>query len=169
MGAPYGTDSRRSPRVGLLTLEALGLLSSLGYLAVVDPHDPAAHMPHCPIKSASGWDCPSCGGLRMVHHLLHGELRRAVADNLYLAVVSPVLLHLLCRRVRSLRAGERYEVPRRLAFGLLISAFAWGIVRNLAAWPWKPTRVEPGARPGFSQLEAAAAAIITRIPAATPR
>ncbi len=135
MGALYATDR--------LILEATGLVAALGYLAVADPHDRAVTMPRCPIKLASGWDCPACGGLRMVHDLLHGEVRRALADNLFLVVASPVLLYLLYRHARALRTGEPYEVPTGLARGLLITATVWGIVRNLPGSPWKPAPGQP--------------------------
>lgn len=139
MGALYATDRPTTgPRPGLLTLEGTGLVLALGYLGVADPHDSKVLMPRCPVKSATGWDCPSCGGLRMVHDLLHGEIRRALADNLFLVLVSPLLLYLLYRHARARRTGEPYEVPKGLGWALLVTASAWGIVRNLSGWPWKP-------------------------------
>ncbi len=163
MGALYATDRPPiGPRRGILKLEATGLVAALGYLAVADPHDRAVAMPPCPIKRATGWDCPSCGGLRMVHDLLHGELRRAMADNLYLMLLSPVLLYLLYRHARAVRAGEPYEVPTGLARGLLITAIGWAIVRNLPGRPGKPAPAQP------AQLERTAP-MMARIPAASPR
>jgi hypothetical protein len=139
MAGRFGTERRPDkPRPGLLSVEAIGLLTAVGYLAIADPHDRGAVMPHCPIKVASGWDCPSCGGLRAVHDLLHGEVRRALADNLFLVVTSPVLVYLLYQHVRTLRSGERYEIPEGLAYGLLVTACAWGVLRNRPGWRWKP-------------------------------
>lgn len=127
MGDRFATDRRPV----LLSLEALGLLGSLAYVAAADPHDGAVVMPHCPIKLMSGLDCPSCGGLRLVHDLLRGDVRGALADNLFLALVSPVLVCLLYQHARALSAGRSYEVPRSLAWGLLFGAAAWGVIRNL--------------------------------------
>lgn len=139
MAAPSATEGRRTgPRPGRLKLEGIALSASLGYLALADPHDPAVAMPRCPIKSASGWDCPSCGGLRVVHDVLHADLRQALADNLLLVVLSPLLLYLLYRHARSLQTGERYHVHKKVAWGLLATAILWGVVRNLPAWPLKP-------------------------------
>lgn len=135
MGAHYATDHQR---LGLLALEAIGLVVALGYLAGADPHDSAVAMPRCPVKWATGWDCPSCGGLRMVHDLLHGEFGKALDDNILMVVISPLLLYLLYQQARAMRTGEPYEVPKPMARGLLALACAWGIVRNRPGWPWKP-------------------------------
>ena len=147
MAGRCGTDRlpphpRPHPRPGLLRLELVSLLAALGYLAVADPHDRSKVMPRCPIKLASGWDCPSCGGLRAIHDLLHGDVQRAFSDNLLLVLLSPILLYLWYQHARALQTGERYEAPAGLAYGLLTMAVAWGILRNLPVWPWKPTRQE---------------------------
>ncbi|MDA8045032.1 MAG: DUF2752 domain-containing protein [Actinomycetota bacterium] len=140
MAVPYATEPPPGhPRPGVLAAGLTGVAIAVGYLAVADPHDRTAIMPRCPLELATGLDCPSCGGLRMAHHLLHGQVRAAARDNLLLVALSPLLLHLVYRLARSLATGERYEVPRRPAAALLIVALAWGIVRNLARWPWKPT------------------------------
>ncbi len=117
-------------------------LAGIGYLAGADPHDPATFMPPCPIKLVTGLDCPACGGLRMVHDLLHGRPRAAVHDNFFLLVCSPVLLHLLWRQARAVRDGERVEVSRWLAYGLGGAAVAWMVVRNLPGWPLIPTTTD---------------------------
>ena len=33
----------------------------------------------CPVRRATGRPCPGCGGTRSLVHLVHGDLRRAVA------------------------------------------------------------------------------------------
>jgi hypothetical protein len=114
-------------------------LAGIGYLAVVDPHDPDAVMPVCPTKFVTGLDCPACGSLRLVYDMLHGHLRAAAHDNIFMLAISPVLLYLLLRQLRAARRGEQAPVPRLLAFGLAGAAFAWMVVRNLPRWPLKPT------------------------------
>jgi hypothetical protein len=139
MGDLYATNRREvNPRLGLLSLEGIGLLVALGYLGVADPHNSAMTMPQCPIKLATGLDCPACGGLRVIHDLLRRDLRKALEDNLLLVLVSPILLYLLYQHARTLRTGRQYEMPSSVASGLLITACAWGVVRNLPRWPWKP-------------------------------
>ncbi len=123
-----------------LLVEAVGLMAGIAYLRAVDPHNPRAVMPICPIKRMSGLDCPACGTLRVVHDLLHADARSALYDNAFLLVSSPALVYLLTLHVRSLRTHTPIEVPKVLAYGLAAGAVAWMVVRNLPAWPLKPKR-----------------------------
>ena len=127
MAGPSGTE-RVTPRAGL------ALLGTLVYVSVKDPHDHSTFMPLCPIKLATGWDCPSCGGLRMAHDVMHRRFRMAMVDNPFLVLISPVLLFLFYKHSR-----RRSEIPSRVAYGLLVTALVWGVMRNLPSWPWKPT------------------------------
>src|SRR5487761_1392718 len=100
MAAPCVSDPGRRlltiPRRGALTSIDGGALAALAYLVVRDPHRPGAPLA-CPVKLATGLDCPGCGGLRMVHDLLHGRLRAATHDNPFLLVTGPLLGALLLR------------------------------------------------------------------------
>jgi Protein of unknown function (DUF2752) len=111
------------------------VLVALGYLAVADPHDPHAVMPPCPTKLLTGWDCPLCGGLRVVHDVLHGELGAALHDNVFLLLISPFSGWLGWRRFR--RPGQ--AEPRSLVVAISCVAAGWMVARNLPWWPWKPT------------------------------
>jgi hypothetical protein len=119
--------------------EVAGLAAGVVYLAAIDPHDPRAKMPVCLVKLISGLDCPACGGLRLVHDLLHGNVRAAVHDNPFMLLCSPVLLYLLVCHWRAARSGEPARIPRLLAYSLAGTAFIWMVVRNLPGWPLKPT------------------------------
>jgi len=121
-------------------------LAGLVYLLAVDPHDPHAWAPFCPVKVFTSLDCPACGGLRLAHDLLHGDVHAAVCDNLFLLVTSPLLAYQVGRHWGAMWAGEAHHVPRRLAYALAGAAFAWMAVRNLPLWPLKPRR---GARGPF--------------------
>lgn len=70
---------------GLLALSALGAGLVLFFC------DPAAHgfYPRCPLHSLTGLDCPTCGGLRAAHLLLHGRFRAAFALNPFLFFALP--------------------------------------------------------------------------------
>ncbi len=122
-----------------LLLGVTGCALGIGYLVVVDPHDPDAVMPRCPTKIVTGLDCPACGGLRLAHDLLHGHARAAVHDNPFVLLCSPVLMYLGWRQLRAASLGERTRVPRPLASGLGGGALVWMVVRNLPGWPLKPT------------------------------
>lgn len=106
--------------------------AALGYLAVVNPHDPSAAMPHCPTKLLTGLDCPLCGGLRMTHDLLHGDLGAAAHDNLFLLAALPVLAWWLLRT-----RGHRAP-PRAALWTIVVLATVWTVVRNLPVWPLHP-------------------------------
>ena len=78
-----GTDGRYA----LLASGAL-VAGALGYIGLVDPHQPDSFFPVCPFRLLTGWNCPACGGLRMVHDVLHGDLAAAISDNILLLVGS---------------------------------------------------------------------------------
>ena len=118
---------------------AMALGAGLVYVALVDPHNPRAVMPRCPTKHVTGLDCPACGTLRLTHDLLHADLRAAVHDNPFLLVCSPMLGALLWRGLRARRRGHAAPVPPRTAYAIAGLAAVWMVVRNLDAWPLKPT------------------------------
>ncbi|MGI9162450.1 MAG: DUF2752 domain-containing protein [Mycobacterium sp.] len=110
-------------------------LGALGYVGLVDPHRPGSLFPPCPFKLLTGWNCPACGGLRMTHDLLHGDLSAAVVDNVFLLIGLPVLaLWWFWRR----RNGQRTFTPVALAL-IAVSAVVWTVVRNLPGFPLVPT------------------------------
>ena len=73
---------------------------ALGYIGLVDPHNTRSVYPHCPFKMLTGWNCPFCGGLRMTHDLLHGDLAASINDNVFLLVGIPVLIGWMVLRWR---------------------------------------------------------------------
>jgi hypothetical protein len=117
---------------------ALGA-AALGYLAVVDPHRPGAVFPFCPFKLLTGWDCPACGGLRMTHDVLHGNLPAAVVDNVFLLIGLPLLA---LWSLWQWRRG-RQIVSTGLLVVAALAAVAWTIVRNLPGFPLVPTMLGP--------------------------
>jgi len=113
-------------------------LALLAYLAVRDPHRPGAPLA-CPVKLATGLDCPGCGGLRVVHDLLHRDLDAAVHDNPFLLACGPLLAALVVRGRAGAAMPHNQVLAPRLAYGLAGAAAAWMVVRNLPGWPLKPT------------------------------
>jgi hypothetical protein len=132
-------EGMQIPRVYVgLGTGALGA-AALGYLAVVDPHRPGAVFPFCPFKLLTGWDCPACGGLRMTHDVLHGNLPAAVTDNVFLLIGLPLLAIWSLWRWRS----GRPIASTGLLIVASVAAVTWTIVRNLPGFPLVPTMLGP--------------------------
>ncbi|MGK2865213.1 MAG: DUF2752 domain-containing protein [Mycobacterium sp.] len=115
------------------------LAGALAYIGLADPHRPGFLFPGCPFKAVTGWDCPGCGGLRMTHDLLHGDVSAAVVDNVFLLLGLPALLvWLVVRWRRGLKL-----MPVAATVTVVIAAVAWTVVRNWPGFPLVPT-VLPG-------------------------
>lgn len=117
---------------------ALAGTLGLGYLAVANPHDPAVPMLKCPTKLVTGLDCPGCGGLRMTHDLLHGDLVSAAHSNVFLLGMIPVVAVLLWRYGRARWRGQPLRVPSAAGYALIAVALVFMVVRNLPGWPLTP-------------------------------
>lgn len=132
------SSSTRTRLYGSLGSGALAI-GALTYIGLVDPHQPGALFPACPFKLLTGWNCPACGGLRMTHDLLHGNLSAAVVDNVFLLIGLPLLaVWSVWRR----RRGQRVFTPVALIV-ITISAIAWTVLRNLPGFPLVPTVFSP--------------------------
>lgn len=134
MRAPNAALSDRARLYGALGGGAL-LAGGLAYVGLADPHKPDFVFPGCPFKLLTGWNCPACGGLRMTHDLLHGDLAAAVVDNIFLLVGLPALLAwVLLRR----RAGRPVFTTPAIAV-IVVLAVTWTVARNLPGFPLVPT------------------------------
>lgn len=132
--APNTGLTSRSRIYASLGAGALGV-GSLTYVGVADPHRPDSFFPPCPFKLLTGWNCPACGGLRMAHDLLHGNLSAAVVDNVFLLVGIPALLAWIFWRRRT----GRPPVTRTTYVVVAAAALVWTIVRNMPGFPLVPT------------------------------
>jgi hypothetical protein len=111
------------------------LAGALGYVGLVDPHNTNSVYPQCPFKWLTGWNCPFCGGLRMTHDLLHGDLAASINDNVFLLVGIPVLAGWVLLRWR--RGQSSLPVPAMLT--IVVAAVVWTVLRNLPGFPLVPT------------------------------
>ena len=86
--------------------------------------DPATHAfyPACPLHSLTGLDCPTCGGLRAAHLLLHGHLRDAFRMNPLLFFALPILALFLLR--------PALARPRWIPWTALALLLVYFILRN---------------------------------------
>jgi hypothetical protein len=111
------------------------LAGALGYIGLVDPHNPDSVFPVCPFRLLTGWNCPACGALRMTHDVLHGDLAAAINDNVLLLVGIPVVAGWILLRRR--RGKSLLTMPA--AATVVITMLAWTVVRNLPGFPLVPT------------------------------
>jgi hypothetical protein len=130
-GAPPTAGRRYRLVVGTAALLAAPLI----YIALVDPHNPNSFFPVCPFRLLTGWNCPGCGGLRMIHDVLHGDLSAAIADNVLLLVGIPVLAGWALLRHRRGKSPLTMSATAVIVSTLL----AWTVVRNLPGFPLVPT------------------------------
>lgn len=112
-------------------------VGALAYVGLADPHRPGSLFPPCPFKLLTGWNCPACGGLRMTHDLLHGNLSAAVVDNVFLLIGLPALALWVLLRVRQ---GRR-AFPLPAIVVIVVAAVTWTVVRNLPGFPLVPTLI----------------------------
>jgi hypothetical protein len=111
------------------------LAGAVGYIGLVDPHNSNSAYPLCPFKWLTGWNCPFCGGLRMTHDLLHGDLVASINDNVFLLVGIPLLAGWLLTRRRHGQA----MLPMPAVLAIAVVAMAWTVLRNLPGFPLVPT------------------------------
>lgn len=137
MALDAGTHRAKS-RYGALGTGAL-LGGGLAYVGLGDPHSPGFFFPGCPFRLLTGLNCPACGGLRMTHDLLHGDLGAAVVDNVFLLVGLPALAAWLLVRWR---LGKQL-MPISATVVVIVAVAAWTVVRNLPGFPLVPT-ISPG-------------------------
>ncbi len=131
-GSRRSTARRR--RYGALGSGA-PLVGALGYVGLVDPHNPNSVFPFCPFRLLTGWNCPACGGLRMTYDLLHGDLAAAVIDNVFLLVGIPLLAAWIV--LRRYRPNAASPIPTIVA--VVIVTVGWTVLRNLPGFPLVPT------------------------------
>lgn len=103
----------------------------------------AGWMPKCIFHSVTGLDCPGCGSQRMIHALLHADLKSAFQANALLLLSLPYLIFWLWIEYtpRTHRDNPKYSIRLErwrmkmnspTAIGIIcIIIIAWTILRNL--------------------------------------
>jgi hypothetical protein len=133
---PHDVSSRTRQRYTMLG--AAGFFAgALTYIGLRDPHTPGFGFPQCPFHLMTGWNCPGCGGLRMTHDLLHGDVGAAVVDNVFLLAGLPLLALWLVLRWRRGQA----LMPKSAVATVMVAAVAWTVIRNLPGFPLVPTMI----------------------------
>jgi hypothetical protein len=112
------------------------LAVGMGALLVFALFDPEQYrfFPRCVFHELTGLNCPGCGGLRALHHLLHGELALALRYNLLFVALLPLGAWTACCWI--VRLAFRRELPDVFAhhywpWVLVVAVIGFGILRNL--------------------------------------
>jgi hypothetical protein len=132
------TSSVTAPHRALALPVAVGCgaVGAAGYVAARDPASTGTY-PQCVFRSVTGLWCPGCGLTRAAHHLLHGDIERALGYN---ALVLPVGGLLVITWVAWLMGtgGHRPAWVQRAALPawvvLAAVAVTFTIVRNIPAF-----------------------------------
>jgi len=98
-------------------------------------------LPTCPLKTATGIDCPGCGMTRALRALTHGDLALAVDNNLLLVLAVPVLVVAwLIWMGRSVGRTDRHvftvENSRTWSTAVLVAVFGFWVLRLLPLEPF---------------------------------
>lgn len=133
MTATQGSVEARLPALAVPLACGCCLLAGAAYVAAVDPSDHTV-LPPCPFRALTGLWCPGCGLTRATHHLLRGDVVRALQFNAFVVVILAALV--ATWTAWTMRAAgrpvgwvARIPVRAQVAAGVVLLAFA--IVRNL--------------------------------------
>jgi hypothetical protein len=137
LGRRLGTLGRRLPRwVAPVGVGGLAVTVCV-VLAVVDPEDRQGWTPRCPFRTATGLDCPGCGGTRAVTALVRGEPALAFEHNLATMLLLPLLAYGWVAWVATSLGWRRtrLELPTWSAWVIAGGLALFTVARNV---PWGP-------------------------------
>ena len=113
----------------------LWIAGAVGFLLFYFIFDPVAYgwMPQCLFHRFTGLQCMGCGSQRVVHALLHGQIREAWEANTLLVVSLPFLAFLLwlefSRTNHPILYRRVHSQPVIIAVALIL--LLWLLLRNL--------------------------------------
>lgn len=96
--------------------------------------------PQCPIKYATGFDCPGCGSQRAIHYALNGDFAQAFYQNQLIFVLMPyILLGFYLQLVPRPTAGElklRQALYGSTAIKIVFAVIVlYSLFRNAYSYP----------------------------------
>ncbi|MEV5753355.1 DUF2752 domain-containing protein [Actinoallomurus sp. NPDC052308] len=112
-----------------------GVIGAAGYVTMVDPNHPG-HYPTCPFLAVTGYYCPGCGTLRMIHAIGRGHLTEAFGRNPLAFATLPFLAYLWVRWVSAARKGRPVRsrvLHPAVIIGFTVVILVYWVVRNLPA------------------------------------
>ncbi|SHM43222.1 DUF2752 domain-containing protein [Cryptosporangium aurantiacum] len=124
----------------LAPLTILGCIGAAStYVLTNDPTDTRLDpLGPCAFKMLTGFDCPGCGGTRMVWYLLHGDVLQAARHHLVALIAVPILawayVVLAAKRFFGVQLPSK-RIPLVAILGFLGFWVVFAVLRNL---PWAP-------------------------------
>lgn len=110
-----------------------GVIAAAGYVTIVDPNRPG-HYPTCPFLAVTGYYCPGCGSLRMIHAIGHGHLAEAFGRNPLAFATLPVLAYLWVRWAWAAQTGRQVRsriLHPAVIIGFTVVILLFWLLRNL--------------------------------------
>lgn len=113
-------------------LVAAAATTGMVVLHLVDPNEPGNY-PTCPVLALTGFFCPGCGSMRMLHHLGDGDLAAAAAMNPLALALLPVLVLYWAQWLRRTVTGapRGAPMPAWVVWGFLAVSVVYAVLRNL--------------------------------------
>ena len=109
------------------------IVSAIIFYYNVNP-DECVLMPKCILKQLTGFDCPSCGGQRSLHAILHGDFMNAISYNPFFVISIPYLLSVIYAtffKSTFAKKVRRISFNRYVIYTYIVLFFAWWIIRNI--------------------------------------
>ena len=90
-------------------------------------------MPQCIFHRVTGLQCMGCGSQRVIHALLHGDLKSAFEANAFLVCMLPFIVFLVIVELNRTKYPMLYKKVHSTAMiiGVGIIFMGWLIVRNI--------------------------------------
>lgn len=92
--------------------------------------------PKCIFLQITGFKCPGCGSQRVIHSLLHLEVRKAFEANAFLVLSLPYIAALLASVALKGRHPRFYNTLNSypVIITICVLVIGWWIVRNILGW-----------------------------------
>lgn len=126
-------------RLLILTLFMI-IISGVCYLYYsFNPTEHSFFLP-CPLRYATGLECPGCGSQRAIHQLLHGNFKAAWSLNPFLIFSIPLMLYGLGIKAYNYlyKASKRFMLfyNKLFIYGYFGIALLFAILRNINVYPF---------------------------------
>ena len=136
-GLPPGLKQQRNRNSSIVALVLFAAMVAAGILFFFNPAEHGFY-PVCYFHAATGFNCPGCGSLRAMHHLLHGHLFEAARLNLLLLLCLPYVgwrtTQFAIARLRGQRAT--FAIQPVLLWAFLLVAVVFTVFRNLPGFAY---------------------------------